>query len=163
MRKLLIALSLLIGTIVLTYGISSQRNYTHENSTLNDEFDNIYLKFQDHRIPLTQKLFFGGDDNSYISSPLEDNITITVGGTDTLTITPSLITSATDFALSATKKLFFDGGANTYITEVSADRISVYTNGSLAFGFLGNQNVIGGNDIVVSPTKKFRFDLFLGI
>lgn len=66
MKKLIITLTILIGSIGSIYGISSQRNHNHHNAALNSEFDNLYVLLEQNLIPRGKKLYFNGSFVDYI-------------------------------------------------------------------------------------------------
>ncbi len=162
MKKLILLLTLCISMIGLTYGVSSQRNYNHDNVALNDEFDNIYSKFDfsELRIPEGQKIFLNDGIDTYITSPSDGVVNIVVD--DIIAIAFSAIDTHVfgNFIVDTGSKIFL--GDATYIYEAVADRLDFVVGSATVMQIteqVGSDTVdINEGNLRIDATYNLYFD-----
>ena len=82
-------------------------------------------------IAATDKLYFDGGGDTYISESSADNLRFEVGGQTLLQLTEAGGGVNDKVAIPATIGLYFDGGVDTYIYEQGADALRVMVGGDI--------------------------------
>lgn len=109
----------------------------------------------------TNKFFFDGGGDTYMSESIANVITVRTGGVDTFQLQNGFVeVIASDFSIPSTKKLHFDGSSagDTYMSESIANVITIRTGGVDVFQMQNGYVEVAASDFGIPATKKFHLD-----
>lgn len=110
-------------------------------------------------IPLTQKLYLDGGGDSYIYSPVANEIQIVVGSLGGMYINDAQdVTFYGGIQIPAGDHISLDGAGDTYIHEVINNDIEFVTSNSVTARFNDTRVQMVNRDLYIGNTKKFYLD-----